>query len=52
MSNWLISGFSFVNEKILRQSKEKSVALVGVGNILYANLKYAFKSSLGFQLKL
>lgn len=44
--------FKFFNEQILRNSKESTVNMVGVFNILGANIKHDIKASLGFPLKL
>ena len=43
---------SFINEKILRNSKESSVLNVGVFNILTSNIWHNIKYKLGFSLGL
>ena len=44
--------FKIINEKIFRNTKESSVNIVGVTNILTANMMYSLKYALGVPLKL
>lgn len=52
MKRFLYSAFAFLSEKVFRNSKEKTVTLVGALNILTANLKYEIKYKFGTTLKL
>lgn len=52
MSKFFFKAFGFVNESILRNTKESTVLNGGVINILWANITHNMRKMLGFDLKL
>lgn len=46
------SAFAFLNEAILRNTKEDTVTKAGVITILLANLKHKYRTKFGCELKL
>jgi hypothetical protein len=52
MSKLFYKAFGFVNENILRNTKENTVLNGGVINIMWANITHNMRKMLGFDLKL
>lgn len=52
MFNSALAAFSFLNEKVLRNTKEDSITKSSAFTILLANLKHKFRARIGSELKL
>lgn len=52
MPGLFFKAFSFINEKLLRNTKESTVLKGGVLNILWANVLYSLRRKMGLELKL